>query len=62
MVLSGHMVRKVDAGNSLGDDMFKKGVGRYLSGYMDGKGRDEEVLAPSVLVCICEFQWFGEDG
>lgn len=25
LVLSGHMIRKVDAGSSLGDDMFRKG-------------------------------------
>jgi hypothetical protein len=62
LVLSGHMVRKVDAGSSLGDDMFRKGDGRYLSGYKDGKGRDEKLLALTVLVCIGEVQWlFGED-
>jgi hypothetical protein len=57
------MVRKVDAANSLGDDMFRKGEGRYLSGHMDGNGGDEKVLALSVLVCIGEVQWLiGEDG
>jgi hypothetical protein len=56
------MVRKVHAGNSLGDHMFRKGDERYLSGYLDGKGRDEKVLAPTMLVCIGEVQWVSEGG
>jgi hypothetical protein len=44
------MVRKIDAGNSLGDHVIRKGYGRYVSGHMNRKGRDEKVvLAPFCL-------------
>lgn len=46
LVLSGHMIRKIDAGSSLGDYMFGKSDGRYLSGYMGEKGRDEKFWHP----------------
>jgi glucan phosphoethanolaminetransferase (alkaline phosphatase superfamily) len=29
---------------------------------LDGKGRDEKVLAPTMLVCIGEVQWVSEGG